>query len=156
MKKNVFFAGRSLASQNPAAVATYESEPDDARPPRSLAGRLGNIMSRGAGRGRGGPSARGGRGRGEPPFQRRPLPAENAASPALDHNADADGDADDEYLQLAASITQMMRDEVASREKLSRRVNELESALASARKEMDDLRSRNSDLQARLRNNAPS
>ena len=113
-------------------------------------------MSRGAGRGRGGPSARGGRGRGEPPFQRRPLPAENAASPALDHNADADGDADDEYLQLAASITQMMRDEVASREKLSRRVNELESALASARKEMDDLRSRNSDLQARLRNNAPS
>ena len=56
----------------------------------------------------------------------------------------------DDYLELAASITQMMRDEVASRERLTRRVVELEQALTAARKEMDDLRKRNATLNSRL------
>jgi hypothetical protein len=46
----------------------------------------------------------------------------------------------------------MMRDEVASRDKLTKRVSELESALTAARKELEDLRTRNNDLQVRLRN----
>ena len=50
--------------------------------------------------------------------------------------ADADGIVadDEEYLALATSITNMMRDEVAGRDKLLKRVSELESALTAAQR----------------------
>ena len=78
---------------------------------------------------------------------------EAAAAHADKAHADADASHEngtDEYADLANSITSMMRDEVASRERLTRRVAELEQALSSAKKEMDDLRKRNSQLTVRL------
>ena len=77
------------------------------------------------------------------------------AAPAHADKAHADADASyengtDEYADLALSITSMMRDEIASRERLTRRVTELEQALNAAKKEMDDLRKRNAQLTTRL------
>ena len=92
----------------------------------------GGSKGRGS-RGRGTSSR--GRGRGAEPPPPRPPPPRREEAPAHNHEpaADADGVADDEeYLALAASITHMMRDEVASRDKLTKRVTELESALAAA------------------------
>ena len=83
-------------------------------------------------RGRGQSSRGGGRGRGaEPPPSRRPQQAEEALPAHNNEPASADPD-DEEYLALAASITHMMRDEVASRDSLTKRVSELEGALTAA------------------------
>ena len=92
----------------------------------------GGSKGRGS-RGRGTSSR--GRGRGAEPPPPRPPPPRREEAPAHNHEpaADADGVADDEeYLALAASITHMMRDEVASRDKLTKRVSELEAALTAA------------------------
>ena len=82
------------------------------------------------------------------------MDVDDAAAPHADRaHADADAayeNGADEYADLALSITSMMRDEVASRERLTRRVTELEQALNSAKKEMDDLRKRNAQLTTRL------
>ena len=92
----------------------------------------GGSKGRGS-RGRGTSSR--GRGRGAEPPPPRPPPPRREEAPAHNHEpaAGADNVADDEdYLALAASITHMMRDEVASRDKLTKRVSELESALTAA------------------------
>ena len=104
-----------------------------ARPALGLAHMVdGGSKGRGS-RGRGTSSR--GRGRGAEPPPPRPPPPRREEAPAHNHEpaADADGVADDEeYLALAASITHMMRDEVASRDKLTKRVSELEAALTAA------------------------
>ena len=92
----------------------------------------GGSKGRGS-RGRGTSSR--GRGRGAEPPPPRPPPPRREEAPAHNHEpaAGADNVADDEdYLALAASITHMMRDEVASRDKLTKRVSELEAALTAA------------------------
>ena len=91
----------------------------------------GGSKGRGS-RGRGASSR--GRGRGaEPP---PPRPPRREEAPAHNHEPAADADGivadDEEYLALATSITNMMRDEVAGRDKLLKRVSELESALTAA------------------------
>ena len=92
----------------------------------------GGSKGRGS-RGRGTSSR--GRGRGAEPPPPRPPPPRREEAPAHNHEPAADADVvadDEEYLALAASITHMMRDEVASRDKLTKRVSELESALTAA------------------------
>ena len=92
----------------------------------------GGSKGRGS-RGRGTSSR--GRGRGAEPPPPRPPPPRREEVPAHNHEPAADADVvadDEEYLALAASITHMMRDEVASRDKLTKRVSELESALTAA------------------------
>lgn len=91
----------------------------------------GGSKGRGS-RGRGASSR--GRGRGaEPP---PPRPPRREETPAHNHEPAADADGivadDEEYLALATSITNMMRDEVACRDKLLKRVSDLESALTAA------------------------
>ena len=105
---------------------------DPGTPPRVSSWDMTDGGSKGRGNHGRGSSSRG-RGRGaEPPPPRAPPPRREEA-PAHNNEPEADGVADDEeYLALAASITHMMRDEVASRDKLTKRVSELEQALTAA------------------------
>jgi hypothetical protein len=91
----------------------------------------GGSKGRGS-RGRGASSRPRGRGAEPPP----PRPPRREETPAHNHEPAADADGivadDEEYLALATSITNMMRDEVACRDKLLKRVSDLESALTAA------------------------
>ena len=53
---------------------------------------------------------------------------------------------DDDYVELAKRVTEMMKAEMTQRTALTRRVGELEDTLTSVRKELSDLRSRNERL----------
>ena len=106
-------------------------------------------MHAGGGRGR-----RGGRG-----GKRRPGPAGEETSPyggagkdaPRDSREDSHTDYDEEQMELAQRLKDMMSAELSQRTALTKRVGELEVALASARKELADLRGRNEQLAEQLR-----
>ena len=101
----------------------------------------------------GGRGRRGGRG-----GKRRPGPATEEAprgdagrDAPRDSREDGHADYDEEQMELAQRLKNMMSAELSQRTALTKRVGELEDALASARKELTDLRGRNERLAEQLR-----
>ena len=106
-------------------------------------------MHAGGGRGRRG--GRGGKRRPGPAGEEAPQYGGAGKDAPRDSREDSHTDYDEEQMELAQRLKDMMSAELSQRTALTKRVGELEVALASARKELADLRGRNEQLAEQLR-----
>ena len=117
-----------------------------------VAASMGGGGDGGKGRPRGGRGRSGGGGGGKgkkPDGEANVQVVESVPEPAAESRRDTSAQ-DDDYVQLGRKIQEMMKAEMSQRTALTRRVGDLEDTLASVRKELADLRTRNERLTQQL------